>query len=58
MVVSPSLEYIHSGGNRQPNAADWDVGRGILAFGADQNVALWRPLVRIDSLFSFRPVLC
>ena len=45
MVALHTLEYIHSGGNRQPNAADWDAESGLLAFGSDQNVALWRPLV-------------
>jgi hypothetical protein len=40
-------EYISIGGNRSPAAADWDVeGVKLLAFGADNNIALWDPLVR------------
>ncbi|PYH48285.1 6PF2K-domain-containing protein [Aspergillus saccharolyticus JOP 1030-1] len=35
--------YISVGGNRHPAAADWDVHTGVLAFGADNNVALWNP---------------
>ena len=38
-------EYITSGGNRHPSAADWDHSSGILAYGADRNLALWSPLV-------------
>lgn len=45
-MVSISTEYISVGGNRHPAAADWDVQSGILAYGADNNVALWDPLVR------------
>lgn len=41
-----STEYIAAGGNRHPAAADWDSISGLLAFGSDRNVALWRPLVR------------
>lgn len=36
-------EYITAGGNRHPAAADWDSKTGLLAFGADRNVALWQP---------------
>ncbi|KAL9640507.1 MAG: hypothetical protein Q9164_000257 [Protoblastenia rupestris] len=36
-------EYIAAGGNRHPSAADWDAHTGLLAFGADRNVALWSP---------------
>jgi elongator complex protein 2 len=39
-----TTEYISAGGNRHSAAADWSVESGILAFGADTNVALWRPL--------------
>ena len=38
-------EYISVGGNRQPAAADWDVVSGMVAYGADRNIALWSPLV-------------
>jgi elongator complex protein 2 len=43
---SVSIEYLASGANRQTAVADWSRC-GILAFGADINVALWRPLVSI-----------
>ncbi|RDW83971.1 Elongator subunit ELP2 [Aspergillus mulundensis] len=43
-MVSFTSEYISVGGNRHPAAADWDVQTGILAYGADNNVALWDPL--------------
>ncbi|KAK0100977.1 hypothetical protein ONS96_006209 [Cadophora gregata f. sp. sojae] len=36
-------EYLAAGANRHPSAADWDVLSGILAYGADRNVALWHP---------------
>ncbi|EAW08613.1 Elongator subunit ELP2 [Aspergillus clavatus NRRL 1] len=42
-MVSITTEYISVGGNRHPAAADWDVQLGVLAFGADNNVALWDP---------------
>ncbi|KAF5974102.1 elongator complex 2 [Fusarium coicis] len=38
-----SIEYLASGANRQTAVADWSQC-GILAFGADINIALWRPL--------------
>ncbi|KAJ4167891.1 Elongator subunit elp2 [Fusarium falciforme] len=37
-----SVEYLSSGANRQTAVADWSRS-GILAFGADINVALWHP---------------
>lgn len=41
-----SAGFISIGGNRNPAAADWDVdGQRILAFGADNGIALWDPLV-------------
>ena len=46
-MVSITSDYISVGGNRHPAAADWDVQSGVLAFGADNNVALWDPKVRI-----------
>lgn len=45
VMASVATEYISVGGNRHPAAADWDVESGVLAFGADNNVALWDPLV-------------
>ncbi|KAE8351179.1 quinon protein alcohol dehydrogenase-like superfamily [Aspergillus coremiiformis] len=42
-MVSITSDYISVGGNRHPAAADWDVQSGVLAFGADNNVALWDP---------------
>jgi elongator complex protein 2 len=44
-MIPPTFNYISVGGNRHPSAADWDQRSGVLAFGADQNVALWKPLV-------------
>ncbi|KAF1937485.1 RNA polymeras-like protein II Elongator subunit [Clathrospora elynae] len=42
MNVSP--EFISIGGNRNPAAADWDnAGSQLLAFGADNTIALWDP---------------
>ncbi|KAI4154186.1 MAG: hypothetical protein LQ341_000398 [Variospora aurantia] len=36
-------DYIAAGGNRHPAAADWDANSGLLAYGSDRNVALWKP---------------
>ena len=38
-------EYLTAGGNRHPSAADWDAETGLLAFGANRNVAIWSALV-------------
>ncbi|KAL8791450.1 MAG: hypothetical protein Q9213_000066 [Squamulea squamosa] len=43
-MVNFHTEYIAAGGNRHPAAADWDTITGLLAFGSDINVALWKPL--------------
>jgi hypothetical protein len=48
-----NAEYLAAGANRHPSAADWDEN-GILAFGADRNVALWAPQVRIEFQLSFK----
>lgn len=40
-----SVEYLSVGANRQTAVADWSQG-GLLAFGADNNIALWAPKVR------------
>ncbi|KAK2761381.1 hypothetical protein FQN54_001903 [Arachnomyces sp. PD_36] len=42
-MVSFETEYINVGGNRHPAAADWNLHSGLLAYGADNNVALWDP---------------
>lgn len=43
MTFSISTDFIAAGGNRHPSAADWDSGgSGLLAFGANNNVALWK----------------
>ncbi|PSN65761.1 RNA polymeras-like protein II Elongator subunit [Corynespora cassiicola Philippines] len=37
-------EFLVTGGNRNPAAADWDVaGLQLLAYGADESIALWDP---------------
>ncbi|OAA40336.1 elongator protein 2 [Metarhizium rileyi] len=36
------VEYLSAGANRQTSVADWSEN-GLLAFGADVNIALWRP---------------
>lgn len=37
-------EYLSIGANRQTAVADWSQD-GLVAFGADSNIALWRPHV-------------
>jgi len=44
MSKNVSAEYISIGANRHSTAADWSSGYDVLAYGADQSVALWRPL--------------
>lgn len=39
-----STEYLSTGANRQTAVADWSSD-GLVAFGADNNVALWEPTV-------------
>ncbi|KAM0813593.1 putative Elongator complex protein 2 [Seiridium cardinale] len=36
------IEYLSVGANRHTAGADWS-GFGLVAFGADSNIALWRP---------------
>ncbi|KAH0543354.1 hypothetical protein FGG08_002310 [Glutinoglossum americanum] len=43
-MARASTDFIAIGGNRHPSAADWDTQSGLLAFGADRNVAIWNPL--------------
>ncbi|KAH9865965.1 hypothetical protein J1614_008529 [Plenodomus biglobosus] len=51
-----SSEFISIGGNRNPAAADWDEGgRQLLAFGADDCIALWDP--QNDKLLGVQVVL-
>lgn len=46
MAMRIAPEFVSIGGNRNPAAADWDrEGSGVLAFGADEGVALWEPEV-------------
>ncbi|KAK4997720.1 Elongator subunit elp2 [Elasticomyces elasticus] len=40
-MANTKLDFVTTGGNRQPSAADW--ASDIIAFGADNNVAIWRP---------------
>ena len=48
-MVDWNTEYLAAGGNRHPSAADWDPASGLLAFGADRNIATWSPLVWLVS---------
>lgn len=50
--VGTECSYLAAGANRHPSAADWDVLSGLLAFGADRNVAIWRPQVSPETLFA------
>lgn len=43
--VDVDVGYLSAGGNRQTAAGDWNFD-GTVAFGADTNIALWRPNVR------------
>ncbi|MCJ1247191.1 hypothetical protein MMC30_004405 [Trapelia coarctata] len=49
-------QYIAVGGNRHPAAASWNAASGLLAYGADRNIALWHPLSKdhrgVDALLS------
>ncbi|KAI1192032.1 WD40-repeat-containing domain protein [Nemania serpens] len=40
--VNTEIEYLSVGANRHTAVADWSQG-GLVAFGADSNIALWRP---------------
>lgn len=45
-----STEFITAGGNRNPAAADWDEGGlQLLAFGAEDSIAIWDPQVSKSS---------
>jgi elongator complex protein 2 len=56
-MVIIATDYISVGGNRYPAAADWDAQSGLLAFGADNNVALWEPTVRLNFFFFYLVLL-
>jgi len=43
-MTQARVEYLAAGANRHPSAADWNED-GVLAFGADRNIALWEPEV-------------
>jgi hypothetical protein len=51
-TIRAETSYLASGANRHPSAADWDSISGILAYGADRNVVLWRPQVRSFDSFA------
>lgn len=46
--VKVDVEYLSIGANRQTAAGDWNID-GTVAFGADVNIALWRPNVSNSS---------
>ena len=39
------IEYLSVGANRHTAVADWSDD-GVVAFGADSNIAVWQPHVR------------
>lgn len=53
-MVTFQSEYITAGGNRHSAAAAWDSRSGLLAFGAENNVALWKPSVVHASILNSR----
>ena len=53
-MLQYSIEYIAAGGNRHPTAADWDAESGLLAYGADKNIAIWNPLVMFTAIVRIR----
>ncbi|EFQ27915.1 WD domain-containing protein [Colletotrichum graminicola] len=46
-ALQPSIEYLSTGANRQTDIADWSPC-GLLAYGADSNIALWTPSSQND----------
>lgn len=52
-AVQVDVEYLSVGANRQTAAGDWSAD-GTVAFGADTNVALWRPNVRLHFIHAQR----
>lgn len=57
-MVDWNPEYLAAGGNRHPSAADWDLASGLLAFGADRNIAIWSPLVWLIFICQFKTAHC
>lgn len=51
-MIHLKSDYLAAGGNRHPAAADWSDS-GVLAFGSDRNIALWRPEVRAIMMHTF-----
>lgn len=49
------IEYLSVGANRHTAVADWGQD-GLVAFGADSNIALWRPRVCTYHPFNQRHV--
>lgn len=49
-----TVEHLAAGANRQTAVADWSR-TGLLAYGADCNIALWRPAV---SFIEFTMISC
>lgn len=45
-----TVEHLAAGANRQTAVADWSR-TGLLAYGTDCNVALWRPAVSYTEFF-------
>lgn len=43
--MSFSQDYLAVGGNTTSSAADWNASADLLAYGAGENIALWRPNV-------------
>lgn len=41
------IEYLSVGANRHTAGADWSEN-GLVAFGADSNIALWQPNVSVE----------
>lgn len=44
MQAHVHANYLSTGANRQAAGADWNSS-GLVAFGADANIALWSPSV-------------
>ena len=49
-IMDITADFLSIGGNRNPAAADWDSeSAALLAFGADDSVALWEPQVGLGN---------
>ena len=49
MSLDAKHEYTSIGGNRQTPASSYSTKLGSLAFGADSNIAIWKPLAEDSS---------